>query len=398
LKKTLSYEQRSLVDVESEGWMRGGTMEIRPISKHRVLTDLLRKRIADGEYACGEKFPTEMELEREFGVSNSTIREAVSCLVNEGIVQRFQGRGTFVSAVPREKTIAIYSDATAISSSSGHFWRALVDDANVLLNDAGYQAKLAVGYGDTVEERMASTHLLNSGRQDLAGVMVIGTDYHLARLLSDANVPSVSIDSWLNTEHCVFLDNARVAESAVQLFSEHGYSDYAFMYPESGLSQHYAAMEQTRKGMAFFGPVVTDLPEDRLVAVPDTTDRRAFCPAFKEWWSRKDRPDAMFFSDDSLFEAVSRAILELGISVPEDLAIITHANVGRYLEFPVPLTRIGFKASEAVDAAWRMLSALISEGDVQDPAVRLEPHVRIGKSLGMPRELSAASDSSLRVG
>jgi GntR family transcriptional regulator, N-acetylglucosamine utilization regulator len=56
---------------------------------------LLRERIRLGEWAADEPMPTEEELVAHFGVSRTTVRQALSDLANEGLVVRHAGRGTF---------------------------------------------------------------------------------------------------------------------------------------------------------------------------------------------------------------------------------------------------------------------------------------------------------------
>lgn len=51
------------------------------------------------ELAPGEMIPTEYDLCRVFNVSRTTIRQALSELVNEGVFFRVKGRGTFASQV-----------------------------------------------------------------------------------------------------------------------------------------------------------------------------------------------------------------------------------------------------------------------------------------------------------
>lgn len=52
----------------------------------------------------GEKIPSEYELCRKFGISRSTVREAVRSLVSKGIVEVRRGSGTYVvSTVPAEE-------------------------------------------------------------------------------------------------------------------------------------------------------------------------------------------------------------------------------------------------------------------------------------------------------
>jgi DNA-binding FadR family transcriptional regulator len=57
-------------------------------------------RIRGGELQPGDRVPSEPELMREFGVSRSVVREAVSRLQASGLVETRQGVGTFVLAQP----------------------------------------------------------------------------------------------------------------------------------------------------------------------------------------------------------------------------------------------------------------------------------------------------------
>lgn len=60
------------------------------------LAGILRSAIEDGEWAPGESLPSEAELGSSYGLSRTAVRQALSQLVLEGLVQREQGRGTFV--------------------------------------------------------------------------------------------------------------------------------------------------------------------------------------------------------------------------------------------------------------------------------------------------------------
>lgn len=57
---------------------------------------LLEQRIAEGEYAVGEKLPTEQEICEEFDVGRSSAREAVRMLQAKGYVEVRRGSGTYV--------------------------------------------------------------------------------------------------------------------------------------------------------------------------------------------------------------------------------------------------------------------------------------------------------------
>ena len=59
--------------------------------------DVLMRRIVDGRHRPGELLPSESRLAADFGTSVSTIRQALSLLVADGILVKKQGKGTLVS-------------------------------------------------------------------------------------------------------------------------------------------------------------------------------------------------------------------------------------------------------------------------------------------------------------
>lgn len=63
---------------------------------HQQLYDILRGRILAGQWKVGEMIPAEPELVEQFGVSRTTVRQVLERLVQEGLIVRRQGRGTFV--------------------------------------------------------------------------------------------------------------------------------------------------------------------------------------------------------------------------------------------------------------------------------------------------------------
>jgi GntR family transcriptional regulator len=75
---------------------------------HQIANDL-RRKIASGAWSAGSQMPSEEELTAAYGVSRITVRQALSILVQEGLVTRQPGRGSFVrdpsiTAGPRRLT------------------------------------------------------------------------------------------------------------------------------------------------------------------------------------------------------------------------------------------------------------------------------------------------------
>jgi DNA-binding FadR family transcriptional regulator len=62
----------------------------------RQLADLLRDRIQSGQLGPGEPLPSELRLAQEYGISRTTVRQAIAQLRTEGLVTVDRPRGTFV--------------------------------------------------------------------------------------------------------------------------------------------------------------------------------------------------------------------------------------------------------------------------------------------------------------
>jgi len=66
--------------------------------KYLQLGDWLRGMIEKGRYSIGERIPSEIELSQMFNINRNTVRQALLQLVNDGLVIRKNGVGTFVSS------------------------------------------------------------------------------------------------------------------------------------------------------------------------------------------------------------------------------------------------------------------------------------------------------------
>lgn len=64
---------------------------------------LIRKRICAGHWVPGERLPSIEALARTFDVAVVTVRQALAVLEEEGLIQRRQGRGTFVASTVKER-------------------------------------------------------------------------------------------------------------------------------------------------------------------------------------------------------------------------------------------------------------------------------------------------------
>lgn len=67
-----------------------------PIPLYHQAYLLIRNMITNGLLKHGDLLPSEIELAHSLNIGRQTLRQAMSKLVEEGLVERFSGRGTFV--------------------------------------------------------------------------------------------------------------------------------------------------------------------------------------------------------------------------------------------------------------------------------------------------------------
>ena len=66
------------------------------LSRYAALAAALRARIVAGEWPPGSALPAESLLASQHQVALGTMRRALEQLVNQGLVERLHGKGTFV--------------------------------------------------------------------------------------------------------------------------------------------------------------------------------------------------------------------------------------------------------------------------------------------------------------
>ncbi len=70
------------------------------VARYIQLASLFRRRIETGEWPMDGRTPTVDDLSDEYGVARATIRQALGSLEDEGLIERFRAKGTFVRRKP----------------------------------------------------------------------------------------------------------------------------------------------------------------------------------------------------------------------------------------------------------------------------------------------------------
>lgn len=341
----------------------------------------IRKQISTGKWKLGERLPHEHKIGNQLGVSFQTVRNVMANLAKEGLLERKQRKGTFVSQTKTVGTIAVLAASELLTSSQGFVYQRIVEESRNRIVKAGYRFVLEVGEGYGTERFVSSTHLLDKPVvREMQGVLSTMNLWSLEKDLNDAGLPCVTMSSPPPlSEHTVCFDYRRMLELGVEQLHANGYDDFTIvchnsppvMKEKGGLSDYAQSMLlHAVKGR-----------EDRIFRIPWKLGFGNVYQAVKDLLSQQERPRALFFCDEVISDVASRVILELGLKVPDELAIITQASVGRQFHFPVPLARVEFDPAEIVSEAWKMLNELIAGKEVNEPIRYVSPTLQHSESL-----------------
>jgi DNA-binding GntR family transcriptional regulator len=134
---------------------------------HRHITRTLTRWIEDERLLPGSMLPTEVELAHQFGVSRHTMRAGIDVLVRGGRLERFRGKGTFVTHPRIQQSLARFYSVAGEMSARGARLETIV---------------LERGWLD-------STHALAGAAAAALGLEDVGAIGYLLRLRSVEGVP-----------------------------------------------------------------------------------------------------------------------------------------------------------------------------------------------------------------
>jgi GntR family transcriptional regulator len=112
----------------------------------------LRREIRDGIYKRGEKLPSEQELAIKYRVSRMTVRQSIAELIDEGLLFRRHGVGTFVAIPHLERDHTRLTNFFDAEGGEGSATRASLLAMKVLPAGQKIARALDIAKGDSVIE------------------------------------------------------------------------------------------------------------------------------------------------------------------------------------------------------------------------------------------------------
>lgn len=94
------------------------------MTKYENIAIDMKKKIQEGIYKPNDQLPFEAEMCKTYGVSRITVKKAMDLLVNQGLVVKRRGAGTFVKNItlpPKGKhSQSVSSQFSGFASTEGH--------------------------------------------------------------------------------------------------------------------------------------------------------------------------------------------------------------------------------------------------------------------------------------
>ncbi len=344
--------------------------------KTRRLADELRRGVAELRWPSG-KLPTEQELAQDQQVSLNTVRRAVDLLVQEGLVYRKQGSGTYVSSPQASETG--YAVGVVVSSLTYYYPRVIAGIERELAQH-GSRMLLRCTDWDPAMERGAVNELIRAGSTGL--ILVPALSHDRADLWpsdpDELSVPTVLVERGLTlptTLHeFVCTHHAAGTLSALRYLLSLGHTRIGYMERSSphtapqirsGLS---TALERAGLGP---DPVIT-------ASLPRWTARDA--DRFLDRVVDHGITGVLCFADREASLLVSAA-RRRHLGVPDDLSVISYDDeVADLCE--VPLTAVSPPKAEIGRRAARVLAARIADPDAPRRQEALVPRLVIRDSTG----------------
>lgn len=114
------------------------------------LMEELETSIRNGVYKPGDKIMTEAEMAKEYGVSLITVRKAVGSLMENGLVMRKQGKGTFVTKPKYSRNMKKLQSFTEMCEQMGVKPGAQVLENRLIMADKKVADRLGIEPGSNV--------------------------------------------------------------------------------------------------------------------------------------------------------------------------------------------------------------------------------------------------------
>jgi DNA-binding LacI/PurR family transcriptional regulator len=343
---------------------------------HDQIAEALRRDL--GQLKAGQRLQSDQILARRYSVSLSVMRKALQVISKEGLILRKKRVGTFLSEEfarrqATERPIAITLDNDPSSANTSYFYIRLVQQLRRVMATKGFRTKLYIG--ELAEAAAPAPQTTDDFTEDMLADKfsgILGVSNHTFGRWSDVAVEKKLPVVGTTYEHpcAVEVVTKAMYTEAAKLLILQGRRDVGLLQwalpwqnPKDPLL-HQPFMDTAAK----YGVKV----RDKWIVSHSFPDQQGGWHAFKKLWEAyPEKPNAVFVADDLLFPGAAAAMNELGIKVPDDLLVLTHANRGSGMLYPFPVVAITYDPEECAEMMTEMMIKLLRKEEVFPRHVQL---------------------------
>ncbi len=288
--------------------------ESKSVLKYINVTKTLRNEIKAGVFVDGEKLPGEHELASRFDVSYITMRKAISCLVDEELLVRIHGKGTFVA-----------NQSTGTNQNESNM--TLLLPAVLLRQDPHYFPEVLDGFQEEMDLRGKRATIHNYDAITNSSVLAPGSsvacllfetpDTAMVEKLRDAGFRVLAINYYGGRRSIpsVRVDDSAGIESAVEHLAQMGHERIGYI---DGPPDNIDASLRL-KG---FRNAVRRLQVKSAPVAGDGFNAAAGYDAAITLLSAHNRPTALVCASDLSALGAIKAAGDVGLSVPRGLSVV----------------------------------------------------------------------------
>lgn len=342
-----------------------------PLPLYRQIADSIRADIIAGVFREGDRIGSHQELVERFHVSHITIKRALHELAREGLLYGRVGKGTFVSGerrsveLSRHKAIGI-----VLSDLTSPFFSLILHAVEQHASRQGFGLLLSNSFEQRAKEESQITRFRSMGASGLiiASMTHIPRASRVLRVLHNHRYPFVMV-SYIRDPDITFVgtDHEEGGYVATRHLLSAGHRRIGYLNGEEGNVVGELRKAGYQRALTEAGIPLREEWEFHLRQRGEWFDFESGYEIGKRFVTLRDRPDALFAYNDLSALGFEQAVLDAGLSVPGDVALVGFDGIERGAYAPVPLTTV---RQPTDDIGARAVEVLLARIDGRPAPVR----------------------------
>jgi DNA-binding LacI/PurR family transcriptional regulator len=321
---------------------------------HQIIDDI-QQRVKSGNLKVGDQIGSQNELAKEYNVSLITVKKALSELIKEGILYSRVGKGTYVASQnPKSQNVTTRTIGLVLQDMKSPFFSLIAQEAENIAFQRGYSIFFSNVSGQLEKEESQISQFRQMGVSGLIIASMTHVYYadEMIRKLHNEGFPYVMV-SYIHDPDIYFVgtNHEYGGYIATGHLIEGGYKRISYINGEEGNLVGELRYQGYVRALTEHGREVNDKYVYRLPHGGEWYDFTSGYEMGKIICKLSDRPDAVFLYNDLAALGFQRAILEFGLRIPEDMAIVGFDDIDRASYARVPLTTVKQPIKEIADQA-----------------------------------------------